>query len=102
MNKQNLLKVTDVISYLAIINATVFILLFQNSDSLLLLKISLISYVFAFVSSIIFCLLRMIFSKTQELHTELVVSNKQKGWIIIRLTLSVAILGFVIFLFFVI
>ena len=100
MNKQNLLRILDGISYLAIINATVFVLLFQNSASMLLLTIALISYVVAFVLGVAFCLTRIIFSKNQERESEFFVSKKQKVWTIVRLVLSVAILSFVIFLFF--
>lgn len=102
MNKQNLLKIIDSISYLLIINATVFVLLFQNSASLLLLKISLISYAVAFAASIAFCVCRLVFAKGQQAETELFVSNKQRGWTWVRLILSIIIFSFVIFLFFVI
>lgn len=102
MNKQNILKILDGISYLAIINATVFVLLFQNTASGILLRISLISYFISFLASIAFCFLRLNFASGQGVESEFYANKKQKIWNIIRLILSMAILGFVVFMFFVI
>ena len=101
MDKLKLLKTLDKISYIAIINATVFVLLFQYAAATVALYVSLFSYIVAFLTCFLFCFFRFYYaSVANENETELVLKKTQKFWILIKLALSLILLvvGLIVFI----
>ena len=87
MNKQNLLLFLDKVSYLAIINATIFVVLFQFLSAPIFVYVSMFSYLVAFLMSILFCVFRIYYAKTntEEIYA---ITKKQKIWLIAKIILS--------------
>jgi len=92
MNKKDVLKLLDVVSFIAMINGTVFVLLFQNLSGSMLLYISLISYIIAFTSYAAICVFKLLCSFKVEVDDEFYLKTKQKVWVSIQLVCSLALI----------
>ena len=93
-NRLKILNVLDIISYIAIINATMFVLLFEFTSTGETLYVALASFIVAFLSQAIFGVLRLVYSKSQHADANFVLSTKQKIWIVVKIVLSGALLAF--------
>ena len=96
MDRQKILKVIDIVSYVALINATIFVLLFEYTSSIESDKLSITSYIVAFVASALFSVLRFIYSKLPLEDSSLLLTKKQVVINIIKFIMSIILLVFVI------
>ena len=94
MNKQKVLQSIDLVAYLAIINATIFAIIFQYTASIETIKVSLFSFIVGFALSFLFCLLRFIFSYKNKNDENYQLTKKRKIILAIKTCLSLLMLIF--------
>ncbi len=98
MKKEHILKYLDLGSYSFLINAVLFAVLFQYSAARVLLFISIISFILAFLLSIVFSVCRIIFDAKYQDDFKL--TKKQKVYNFVKLFFSVVLFGFSVFISF--
>lgn len=93
MNKQNILLVLDKVSYVLLINATIFVVLFQFLAGSILLYVAMISYALAFLMIAALCGFRIYLDFIKEENQTFELSRKKKIWLILKLILSFVLFG---------
>jgi len=94
MSKQKVLQSIDLVAYFAIINATIFAIVFQYTASVETIKVSLLSFIVGFALSFVFCLLRFVFSYKFENDENYQLTKKRKIILAIKSILSLLMLVF--------
>lgn len=97
MNKKEMLKTFDLAGFVSLVIATILVLIFQFTGNIQVVKMSLVMYAVAFFILTVFFALKTYFgfAKTKQ-NNELIVNleDKQKGWMIAKLVLSVIVFIF--------
>ena len=94
MKRKEILKVLDYVSYIALLVATVLIIVFEVTANLLFYRLGLYMYEVCFLVLIVFTVLRIftVFKKGANQDEEIALSKGQKAFLIVKLVLT--LIGF--------